>query len=156
VRRLGALVPLLALAGCGDDGGGPDPAEVEACAHLATGPYQDLIAGPDAVTDAAIEIDDDHVAYRVELGTAGGYVFFGTDQAGDYLFALGTDVGVTFTTQAGVPVEPTASGTSSDACGDIRGKHRVALEVGTYFLELAPDAAEVTIVVEPHLQEPTE
>lgn len=138
---------LILLAACGSDSS-PDPVEVEACAHLATGPFQDVIAGPDPVTDLAIEIDDDDVAYRVELGTAGGYVFFGAGADAEYLFALDTDVAIAFTTQAGAPVEPIESRTSSDACDDIRAVHLVALDVGTYFLELSPDAATATIVVE--------
>jgi hypothetical protein len=144
---------LLLLAACGSDGS-PDPVEVEACAHLATGPFQDVIAGPDPVTDLAIEIDDDDVAYRVDLGDAGGYVFFGAQAPGELLFAMDADVGVTFTTQAGAPVEPDSTGTGSSACSDIRRKHVLTLGTGTYFLELAPDADQVTIVVEEYLPEP--
>lgn len=142
------LCPLaLLVAACGGDGE-PDPVEVEACANLATGPFQDLIAGPDPVTDLSIEIDDDDVAYRVDLGSSGGYVFFGAATAGDYLFALDTDVAIAFTTQAGAPVEPAETAASSSACGDIRRMYVVPLAVGAHFLELAPDAAEATIVVE--------
>jgi hypothetical protein len=146
--RAAPVLVVALLAACGSDSS-PDPVEVEACAHLATGPFQDLTAGPDPVTDLAIEIDDDDVAYRVALGSSGGYVFFGAITAGDYLFAMDADVAVAFTTQAGDPVEPVESATSSDACIDIRALHRLSLPVGTYFLQLSPDAEMVTIVVEP-------
>jgi hypothetical protein len=144
---------LLLLAACGSDSS-PDPVEVEACANLATGPFQDLTAGPDPVTDLSIEVDDDDVAYRISLGTTGGYVFFGATTAADYLFALDTDVAVAFTTQGGAPLEPTLTATSSSACSDIARMHVLTLPVGTYFLELAPDADTVTLVVEPYPVEP--
>lgn len=140
---------LLLLAACGSDAS-PDPVEIAACANLETGPFQDLTAGPDPVTDLAIEIDDDDVAYRVALGTTGGYVFFGATSPADYLFALDTDVSVTFTTQGGDPVEPGITASSSSACSEIQRMHVLSLATGTYFLELAPDAETVTIVVEPY------
>jgi hypothetical protein len=140
---------LILLAACGSDSS-PDEVEVAACANLETGPFQDLTAGPDPVTDLSIEIDDDDVAYRVALGTTGGYVFFGASTATDYLFALDTDVAVAFTTQAGAPVEPSHTATSSSACSEISRLHVLTLPVGTYFLELSPDAESTTIVVEPY------
>ena len=140
---------LILLAACGSDPS-PDEVEVVACANLETGPFQDLTAGPDPVTDLAIEIDDDGVAYRVALGTSGGYVFFGAPTAADYLFAFDADVSVTFTTQGGDPVEPSRTATSSSACSEVARLHVVTLPVGTYFLELAPDAETVTVVVEPY------
>ena len=146
MRRLSLLI---LLAACGSDSS-PDPVEIAACANLATGPFQDLIAGPDPETDLSIEIDDDDVAYRVDLGTTGGFVFFGATTATDHLFAFSDDVAVSFTTQAGDPVEPTDTAASSSACSDIRRLHVVPLDVGTYFLELSPDAATTTIVVEPY------
>jgi hypothetical protein len=143
------LLLLILLAACGSDSS-PDEVEIAACANLETGPFQDLTAGPDPVTDLSIEIDDDDVAYRVALGTTGGYVFFGATSPADHLFALDTDVAVTFTTQGGDPIEPTSTASSSSACSEIRRMHILPLDTGTYFLQLAPDAETVTIVVEPY------
>jgi hypothetical protein len=53
------------------------------------------------------------------------------------------------TDSTGAPVTLASSASSSPECTDIKGKHTVALGVGTYFLELGPtSAADVSVVVE--------
>ncbi|MCA9678961.1 MAG: hypothetical protein H6709_25015 [Kofleriaceae bacterium] len=145
----GASAVLVAACGGGDD---VPAVDVEACQHLQGGPFQALTAG--AVRDSSAPgIDDDHVAYQVTLpargGGQGGFVFFGAAVAGDYVLFLDGDVDVEVTDSAGATVAPSATATSSAACGEVRRRLTVPMELGTYFLDLSSAATEVTAVIEP-------
>ena len=138
----------LAMAACGgDDHDDADAADVEACEHLAEGPYEDVFAAADA--DAPPAVSNDHTAYAILLPDgAPGYVSFAAAEATDYIFFFNQDVDLALTTADGDPLPIEASTTSSAACTTIKGRHVVELPVGTAVLELGPVTGELNLVIE--------
>lgn len=138
----------LSLIACGgDDHDDTDAADVEACEHLAEGPYEDVFAAADA--DAPPAVSNDHTAYAILLPDgAPGYVSFAAAEATDYIFFFNQDVDLALTTADGDPLPIEASTTSSAACTTIKGRHVVELPVGTAVLELGPVTGELNLVIE--------
>ena len=148
-----ALIGASALAGCGEDDHEHEDPDVEGCEHLTEGPFQAVTAT--AATTGAPAVADDHKAYTVTLpagaGGNAGYVAFAVPAVNQYLFFTDQAVTATFTTSAGTPLTAQSS-TSSAACTAIKGRHVVALDVGTVNLQLSsPTATTVNLVVEPAL-----
>lgn len=139
----------LGLTGCSDDHDHGDDVDAEACIHLDSGPFQDLVTS-ETRDSSAPGIADDHVAYTLELPASGtGYVFFGAGEAGDFAFFFDQAVDVELTDSAGAVVAPEETATSSPACGTIQLRNVWPLEVGTYYLEVSSTAVpEVNVVVE--------
>jgi hypothetical protein len=143
------MVSICAFA-CSDDHGG-DNVDVEGCEHLREGPAVALTAT--ATADTAPAVAADHQRYDVTLiavtGGQGGFVRYAASAAGDYVFFLGADVPARFVDAAGAAVTPEESASSSTACAEIKGRHLVPLEVGTYGIDLGPTTqTSVGIVVE--------
>lgn len=135
------IVVAVALVGCGSDGDPAPLVDYEACRWLQHGPFQTIVAS--ATRDSsAPAIDDDDVAYRVD---GAGFVFFGADAAGDHALFVDADVTLEVTDSFGEVVAPVESSASSLACGEIRGRHVYAMDVGVYYVELSGAA---TVVVE--------
>jgi hypothetical protein len=148
-----AIVSTLALA-CSETHENPD---TEGCEHLREGPAVALTASAGADTAAAVAAD--HQRYDIALisvtGGMGGFVKYAAPEATDYLFFLGADVPVQFLDAAGATVTPEESASSSTACSEIKGRHLVPLEVGTYGLSFGPTAqTSVSVVVEEAAHEP--
>jgi hypothetical protein len=155
MKRLLILTLFAFSPACGDDGADGndhDAADGEGCEHLQEGPEVAVTAT--ATAAGAPSVDDDHMRYDITLvaisGGQGGVVKFAAAAAGTHVIFLGADVPLFITDAAGAPVAITESSSSSEACADIKGKHVVDLEVGTYNLTLGPTAStSVSMVVEP-------
>jgi hypothetical protein len=146
---IGSVISALAL-GCSEKHEDPD---AEGCEHLKQGPAATPAPTAAATADAAPAVAADHQRYDVALidvaGGKGGFVKYAASEAADYLFFLSADVPVEFLDGANATVAPEESATSSRACAEIRGRHLVPLEVGTYTLRLGPTTeTSVSIVVE--------
>jgi hypothetical protein len=141
------------LFGCGgdDDGGGEheDP-DIEGCEHLTEGPYVELTASaaPDA---AAPWVAANHMSHTIALtpGTP-GYVLYESTLAGDAYLFLDQSIGVKVFAADTTEVTLESSATSSEACAEVKGRHVVELDVGTYYFELtAGDGlTSVNLVIE--------
>jgi hypothetical protein len=149
-----AVPAALVLAACGEEHGHEDP-DVEACEHLADGPFVPVTATSMPATAPAI--DDNHMAYTITLpgGAAGntGYVSFAADELGYYGVYLDAGVTLAFSSSSGDPITPVESGTSSAACAEIMGRHMVPFEVGTARIQLtSATLTEVNVVIEHHAE----
>lgn len=138
------LVALVALAACGED---PPPAsEAEACAAIEMGPYMQIAAttSRDISTPA---VADNANAYTVTL-TASGFGYVKVEAtAGKHIFYLDRNLGVNALEGAGTPAS-VSSGTSSEACATIKGRHEVTLAAGTVYFGLMSDGgAPVNLVL---------
>lgn len=125
--------------------------EEEGCEHLKEGPSAAVTAASGA--DSAPAVAGDHKRYDVTLidvgGGKGGFVKFAAAQAVDFVFFLDANVPLEFLDATNMAVAPEASATSSTVCAEIKGRHLVPLEVGTYVLKLGPTTlTSVGIVVE--------
>jgi len=138
----------LVVAGCGSDA--KDNIDDEGCEHLQMGPPTAVTATETALATSP-EVKVDHTRYDVTLATSGtmkgGFVRFASAQARDWVFFLGKDVPFAVQDGAGAPVALTSSTASSSQCTEIKGKHVVALGVGTYHLKLGPTAETAVGVV---------
>ena len=154
--RSGWIVTGLVLStltlGCSETHENPDG---EACEHLKGGPAAAPAPAPTAAAtaDAAPAVAADHQRYDVTLidvaGGKGGFVKYAASEATDYIFFLGADVPVEFLDAANAPVAPEASASNSTGCAEIKGRHLVPFEVGTYALRFGPTTqTTVSIVVE--------
>ncbi len=143
----------LFLVACGHEHGHEDP-DVEACEHIAGGPYTPVTATTQ--TTGAPAIAADHRAYTVTLPADpngfGGFVSFASGEAVPYIFYVDQNVVAAFTTSGGAPITPQMSGTSVAACTEVMGRHVVPLQVGTAYIGLSsPTVSTVNVVVEPAL-----
>ena len=135
------------LMGCGESHG----VDVEGCEHLKEGPSATVNAS--ASTSGAPAVSDDHKRYDITLpaGTGGniGSVSFAASEASQYALFLGADVPVKVTSSSGQEVAFESSAKSSSQCGEIKGRHVVPLQVGTYTLTLGPTSqSSVSLVIE--------
>lgn len=150
--KLPFTLAIIALAACG----GSDPADggvdLEGCEHLIEGPSTSIDASATAVDAPAIS--DDHNRYDINLVDDGGQnvgsVSFAAAETGDFVVFLGQDVPLSITDSDGAAVAIEDSATSSPECAEIRGRHVVELEVGTYILSFGPTAESVVQVVIEH------
>jgi hypothetical protein len=164
MRKKTALVMSLlccfALAAAGCDGGEeeqPPPEEgtpdAEACEHLAEGPSAAVTAS-DTAAATAPAISNDHKRYDIALvddmnGEKVGVVTFAPDEAADFLFFLSADVPLAIEDGSGAAVAIEDKQTSIPECTDVKARHQVELDVGTYYLRVGPTAeASVNVVVE--------
>jgi hypothetical protein len=143
-----AIIFSLAV-GCSDEP--HENPDAEGCEHLREGPAVALTAA--AAAGSAPAIMADHQRYDVALvavtGGMGGFVNYGAPEATDYLFFLDADVPVQFQDATSASVTPEDSAAGSTACADIKGRHLVPLEVGTYTIQIGPTTnTSVGIVVE--------
>jgi hypothetical protein len=138
---------LAATAACGHE----DEATIddEACEHLTSGPFTNVTAS--AARDGTTpQVRSDHMAYTAAL-TAGavGYVAFAAAEAADYVVFFDKPMPFQVQDAAGATIPIEASETSSPACAEIRGRHTVALPVGTAYFGLGPNMGmPVSLVVE--------
>ena len=157
--RTGWLITGLIISatvfGCSDksDGQAHESPDDEGCEHIKGGPAASPAPTAAASADVAPALGSDHRRYDVTLidvaGGKGGFVKYAASEAADYLFFLSADVPVEFLDGANAPVTPEASATSSSACSEIKGRHLVPLQVGTYAVRLGPTTHDtVSIVVE--------
>jgi hypothetical protein len=135
------------LVACADS----NEADVEGCEHLKEGPSAPVTAS--ASTSGAPAVSNDHKRYDITLpaGSGGnvGSVSFASAEAIDYVFFLGADVPVKVTTSSGQEVTFEESATSSEQCGEIKGRHVAPLQVGTYMLTFGPTSqGSVSLVIE--------
>jgi len=132
------------LVGCG---GSTEDADGEGCEHLQAGPGVAITASTTAGNAPAVS--NDHKRYDIALpsGSAGS-VSFAASEATDYVFFLNADVPLTVTSASGQSVAFESSAKSSESCTDIKGRHVVPLEVGTYTLTLGPASGTVSLVIE--------
>lgn len=154
--RRATLAILAAILSTACPGPKDDPADVEGCEHLEEGPAVSVTASADGGTAPAIR--SDHKRYDVQLvdvaGGKGGRVTFAPSAAGDYVFFLDADVAAKFLDSAGAEVAVERSEKSTPTCVAVKGRHQLALGVGTYRLSLGPGSVEsVGIVVEPAAHE---
>jgi hypothetical protein len=163
LKKIAFALPLLcsfslALAGCGggeDDEHAPEKvsANAEGCEHLAEGPSAPITASATAAATAPA-ITNDHKRYDIALADDGsgqkiGFVTFAPREAVDFVFFLGADVPLTIEDGAGGEVTVESKETSVPECTDVKARHQVALDVGTYALRFGPTAEEsVSVVVE--------
>lgn len=125
----------------------PEPSpDAEACEHLKEGPATPVTA---AATNGPA-VSNDHRRYDVTLaetgGQRGGQVTFAATEQSDYVFFLGKDIPVTFANASGGAVEVESVEKSSTECTEIKAKHTVPLDVGTYTLTFGP-TTETTVGV---------
>lgn len=126
-------------------------ADLEACEHLNDGEGTPVTAalapidGPD--------VSEGHRRYAIALQPQGerytGYVLYNSKEEAHYVLFFDQDVPLTITdaNEAVVPIESSAS--SSVACGSVKARYEVHLEVGPYALKLGPAAAStVNLVIE--------
>lgn len=144
----GAMLSMLAF-GCSESA--KPTADEEACEHLNGGPDAPLLATASA--ELAPAIAGDHKRYLITLidvaGGKGGFVKFAPPEATDYLFFLDASVPVQFLDWTNGPVPPEESSTNSTACAEIKARHVVPLQVGTYGVQFGPTAeTAVGVVVE--------
>ena len=135
------ILPALALiAGAAACGGGEEAHDVdaEACEHLQGGPNTAVTAS--AMRDAsAPRVSASHMAYTVSLPTAAvGYLAFPATAAVDYAVFVDLPLPFEVFDAAGAKVTLEESVASSPACATIKGKHTVALPVGTAYFALGP------------------
>lgn len=113
---------------------------------LEMGPYAQITAttSRDISTPA---VADDGKAYTVTLTASGfGYVKLEAT-SGKHVVYLDRGLMVNALEGAGTPAS-VSSGTSSDACATIKGRHEVTLAAGTVYLGLMSDGgAPVNLVV---------
>ncbi len=135
------------LIACGDT----NVADVEGCEHLQEGPGAAVTAT--ASTSGAPAVSNDHKRYDITLpaGTGGnvGSVSFAVSEATDYVLFLGADVPVKVASSAGAEVTFEETATRSEECSEVKGRHVVPLQVGTYTLTFGPTSqASVSLVIE--------
>lgn len=135
----------LAFAACGHD----DP-DAEGCEHIANGPAQTITAAEN--TADAPEVGTDHKRYDVGLvdmsGGKGGVVKFASSEHGSYVIYLDVDVPVTVRDARNAQY-PLSSTSSIESCSEVKARHEVHLDVGTYFFSFGPtDAEKVGLVLE--------
>lgn len=135
------------LTGCGES----NEADAEGCEHLAEGPEVAVTASTS--TSGAPAVSNDHKRYDITLpagsGGNGGSVSFAVSETQHYVFFLGADVPLKVTNSSGAEVAFESSATSSEACGEIKGRHVAELLVGTYTLTLGPTSqGSVSLVIE--------
>ncbi len=131
----------------------PNEADVEACEHLAEGPAAAVTAD---TTDGGspVAVAADHRRYDIALGAVsggnGGEVSFAVATAGDFAIFLGSDVPVNVRAASGAALAFESSATSSTVCTEVKGRHQLALPVGTarFFFGPTP-ATSVSAVIEP-------
>lgn len=136
-----------AAAACGHE----DEATIddEACEHLQGGPFTTVTAS--AARDGTTpQVRSDHMAYTVTLAAgAVGHVAFAAAEAADYVVFLDKPMPFQVQGAAGAMIPIEASETSSPACAEVRGRHTVALPVGTAYFGLGPNMGmPVSLVVE--------
>jgi hypothetical protein len=142
---------LACAAGCSGDDQDEEGVDAEGCEHLDDGPASAVTAALEAADAPAVS--NDHMRYDVSLprldGTdeGGGLVRFDSDEQTDFVVFLDAPVDLAVTTSDGDPVEIEESAAQSDACATIRGRHVVALSVGTHHFELGPSEVEVVGLV---------
>jgi hypothetical protein len=144
---------LTCAAGCSGDDQEEEGVDAEGCEHLEDGPASPVNAAPEAADASAVS--NDHMRYDVGLlpleggDGNGGFVRFDSDEQSDFVVFLDAPVDLAVTTSDGDPVEIEESAARSDACATIRGRHVVALGVGTHYFELGPtEVEEVGLVLE--------
>ena len=160
MRTLSSLINLLIAAALAAPllpscGGDDDPAEgedvdAEGCEHLTEGPYTPVAAATDR-SAAAPAVAADHQAYSISLPAgAAGHVTFAADAAGDHVLFFDQDVPVKVFSSSGVEEPIAASASGSEACDQVKGRHTVALTVGTHILEIgaAGSVSLVNLVIE--------
>lgn len=147
-----------ALAAC-DGGADPVPLpeeeniNAEGCEHLAEGPSAAVTAAA-TVEATAPAISNDHKRYDVALaddtnGEKVGVVTFAPGEAADFVFFLSADVPLAIEDAAGAAVAVEDKQTSIPECTEVKARHQVELDVGTYYLRFGPTAeASVNVVVE--------
>ncbi len=141
------LLSTALLLGCGEVPEG----DVEACEHLQEGPATPVTAT--TASTGAPAVSNDHKRYDITLvdasGGKGGAVSFAAGEAGDYILFLGADIPMKVTDSAGGAVSFEESTKSSTVCGEVKGRHVVPLEVGTYTLTFGPTTEPaVSLVIE--------
>lgn len=155
-----SLVLSFALAGC-DGGGDPVPLaeeeniNAEGCEHLAEGPSAAVsAANTTSGTVPPPAISNDHKRYDIALvgdtsGEQVGVVTFAPGEATDFVFFLSADVPLAIEDASGAAVAVEDKQTSIPECTEVKARHQVELDVGTYYLRFGPTAeASVNVVVE--------
>ena len=140
-----SVVSLVAACGSSDE----ETVDDEGCEHLTQGPYTQVGAGVEKLATAPA-VAADYYAYSISL-PAGvpGYVTFQADAAVDHVFFLDQSLPLKVYTSSGTEEPIASSATQSDACPEIKGRHDVALTVGTHILELGPSSVSlVNLVIE--------
>ncbi|HEX8434844.1 hypothetical protein [Archangium sp.] len=141
------------LTACGNT----NEADVEGCEHLKEGPSAAVTATVPPTDNAppVPAVSNDHKRYDITLpagtgGTTGnvGSVSFAVSEPSDFVLFLGTNVPVKVT-RAGAEVAFEETATSSEECGEVKGRYVVPLQVGTYTLTFGPTSqANVSLVIE--------
>jgi len=142
-----SLLSSALLVGCGN----ANEADVEGCEHLKEGPAASVSAS--ASTSGAPAVSNDHKRYDITLpaGSGGniGSVSFAAAEATDYVLFLGADVPVKVTSSSGQEVAFEMSAKTSAECAEVKGRHVVPLQVGTYTLTFGPTTqSSVSLVIE--------
>ncbi len=148
MKLIGAvLLSSLLFAGCGDE----ETVDAEGCEHLQEGPSSPITAT--ATATGAPAVKDDHRRYDITLvdveGGKGGSVSFAAAEATDFILFTSADVPVSIQNASGQAVSPEASVKNSSECTEIKGRHTIPLEVGTYTISFGPTTqSSVSIVIE--------
>ncbi len=121
-------------------------ADEEACEHIVDGPFEAITAWA-AMEVTAPAIAADHHGYQVEVTGETGYVKFEADESADFVFYADTVTSLAFFALDGTPVEIENSVDTIDACTEVKARHIVEFEVGTYFLAIS-GPVDITFVVE--------
>jgi hypothetical protein len=157
-----ASLALAISTGCSDDAGGtgggggggvlPDPA-VDACEHMAGGPFADVTATADA--SGAPDASTEHTAHNITLPgdeTTGyvGYVSYVVDEATELVFYTDADVTLSLQDAGGSDLtwEDECTSSCTDACTLVQNTWTVDIEtVGSYALRIESSTEDVTLVV---------
>jgi hypothetical protein len=151
-----ALTLPLILVGCGDDHDNDHSEEVppleDACEHMEDGPFEPTTAVADGSVDGAMLTT--HTRWNIDLiavdGGNGGSVSFAPAEAGEFLFALASDVPMMVFDATGAEVVLETPPADAGECSLATTVHAVDTAVGTYTVSFGPtDAAAVSVVVVP-------
>ena len=149
IRTLQAFAVAALLIGCGA-AEGETPAG-EACEHMASGPYKDVVASETA--EAAQSASFPHHAVRIALAPSPdnaaeniGFVTISADEATEFLLFTSVDAPLAITDANGAEVAVEAKAAVSE-CTDVAVSHTVDFAIGTYTLRIGPTTETVVQLV---------
>lgn len=131
--------------------------DADVCEDLASPKKIEINAAAEASSAPALTGDHARNVVRLRLlpgipelpSSNGGFVKFQSPKQGDWIFFLTASVSMKIFDATGKRIAPSESADSSADCPSIKGRHRVALNVGVHTVDLGPTKSpSVEIVVE--------
>jgi hypothetical protein len=149
-----AVLPLLWLAGCGAEDGGPGGARTvdqDACHYLKNGPFPTVSAVKDFSVSAP-KVMTDGKAYRVALQktptVAPGHVSLPVTAPGEYVFFTSTSLPVVVFDSVGMEIPAKSTTSAITDCTQVKGRHAYDMTLTeSYIVRLGPEPAGTVDVV---------